>query len=118
MLTKRAKNASNQLKLVIVRDTWLTRFDTPSMYTMYVDRPMKGLGLMQEAIARVNRVFGDKPAGLLVDYFWIDQNLKSALGQYSETDRASTGIDNRRGAGGRRLDREIRGRSGLVRNVH
>ena len=71
---------------------WLTGFDAPCMHTMYVDKPMKGHGLMQ-AIARVNRVFRDKPAGLVVDYIGIAQNLKSALGQYSGHDREQTGID-------------------------
>ena len=92
LLAKRAKNPSDPLKLVIVRDMWLTGFDAPCMHTMYVDKPMKGHGLMQ-AIARVNRVFRDKPAGLVVDYIGIAQNLKSALGQYSSGDRDQTGID-------------------------
>ena len=92
LLAKRAKNAKDPLKLVIVRDMWLTGFDAPSMHTMYVDKPMKGHGLMQ-AIARVNRVFRDKPAGLVVDYIGIAQNLKSALGQYSPGDQRETGID-------------------------
>ncbi len=92
LLAKRTKNPSDKLKLVIVRDMWLTGFDAPSMHTMYVDKPMKGHGLMQ-AIARVNRVFKDKPAGLVVDYIGIAQNLKSALGQYSPNDQEQTGID-------------------------
>jgi len=92
LLAKRAKDATDPLKLVIVRDMWLTGFDAPSMHTMYIDKPMKGHGLMQ-AIARVNRVFRDKPAGLVVDYIGIAQNLKSALGQYSGGDRDQTGID-------------------------
>ena len=71
---------------------WLTGFDAPSMHTMYIDKPMKGHGLMQ-AIARVNRVFKDKPAGLVVDYIGITQNLKNALGQYSASDQQKTGID-------------------------
>ena len=71
---------------------WLTGFDAPSMHTMYIDKPMKGHGLMQ-AIARVNRVFRDKPAGLVVDYIGVAQNLKNALGQYSNRDREQTGID-------------------------
>src|SRR5260370_1022782 len=79
---KRAKNPNDALKIVIVRDMWLTGFDAPCMHTMYVDKPMKGHGLMQ-AIARVNRVFRDKPAGLVVDYIGVAQNLKSALGQYA-----------------------------------
>ena len=92
MLAKRAKKPEDPLKLVIVRDMWLTGFDAPCMHTMYVDKPMKGHGLMQ-AIARVNRVFRDKPAGLVVDYIGIAQNLKVALGQYSGGDRDQTGID-------------------------
>jgi type I restriction enzyme R subunit len=92
LLAKRAKDPSDSLKLVIVRDMWLTGFDAPSMHTMYIDKPMKGHGLMQ-AIARVNRVFKDKPAGLVVDYIGIAQNLKSALGQYSNADQGQAGID-------------------------
>jgi len=75
-----------------VRDMWLTGFDAPSMHTMYIDKPMHGHGLMQ-AIARVNRVFRDKPAGLVVDYIGIAQNLKSALAQYTKPDQDKTGID-------------------------
>lgn len=92
LLAKRAKDPSDGLRLVIVRDMWLTGFDAPSMHTMYIDKPMKGHGLMQ-AIARVNRVFKDKPAGLVVDYIGIAQNLKSALGQYSNADQGQAGID-------------------------
>ncbi len=92
LLAKRAKDAHDPLKLVIVRDMWLTGFDAPSMHTMYIDKPMRGHGLMQ-AIARVNRVFRDKPAGLVVDYIGVAQNLKTALGQYSKSDRDKTGID-------------------------
>ncbi|MCF1710436.1 type I restriction endonuclease subunit R [Tabrizicola sp. J26] len=92
LLAKRAKDPKDALKLVIVRDMWLTGFDAPSMHTMYIDKPMKGHGLMQ-AIARVNRVFRDKPAGLVVDYIGIAQNLKNALGQYSGSDQRQTGID-------------------------
>ena len=92
LLAKRARDAKDPLKLVIVRDMWLTGFDAPCMHTMYVDKPMQGHGLMQ-AIARVNRVFRDKPAGLIVDYIGIAQNLKSALQQYSKNDQANTGID-------------------------
>jgi type I restriction enzyme, R subunit len=91
-LAKRAKDATDPLRLVIVRDMWLTGFDAPSMHTMYIDKPMRGHGLMQ-AIARVNRVFRDKPAGLVVDYIGIAQNLKKALGQYSASDAGQTGID-------------------------
>ena len=92
LLAKRAKKADDELKLVIVRDMWLTGFDAPSMHTMYVDKPMKGHGLMQ-AIARVNRVFKDKPGGLIVDYIGIAQSLKNALSNYSGGDRGKTGID-------------------------
>ena len=94
LLAKRAKDPDDSLRLVIVRDMWLTGFDAPSMHTMYVDKPMRGHGLMQ-AIARVNRVFRDKPAGLIVDYIGIAQNLKSALSQYSRDDRKHAGIDQR-----------------------
>lgn len=91
-LAKRARNPDDPLRLVLVRDMWLTGFDAPCMNTMYIDKPMRGHGLMQ-AIARVNRVFRDKPGGLVVDYIGIAQNLKKALGQYTESDRDQTGID-------------------------
>ncbi len=91
-LAKRARDPDDPLKLVIVRDMWLTGFDAPCMNTMYIDKPMRGHGLMQ-AIARVNRVFRDKPGGLVVDYIGIAGNLKSALGQYTQADRERTGID-------------------------
>ena len=92
LLAKRAKDPEDPLKLVIVRDMWLTGFDAPSMHTMYIDKSMRGHGLMQ-AIARVNRVFRDKPAGLIVDYIGIAQNLKSALSQYSRDDQKHAGIN-------------------------
>ena len=92
LLAKRIKDPDDALKLAIVCDMWLTGFDAPSLHTMYVDKPMRGHGLMQ-AIARVNRVFRDKPAGLIVDYIGIAQNLKSALGQYSRDDQRHAGID-------------------------
>ncbi|WP_322895658.1 MULTISPECIES: type I restriction endonuclease subunit R [unclassified Yoonia] len=92
LLAKRAKDPDDSLQLVIVRDMWLTGFDAPSMHTMYIDKPMRGHGLMQ-AIARVNRVFRGKPAGLIVDYIGVAQNLKSALGQYSKSDQEQAGID-------------------------
>ena len=91
-MATRFKKASDPLRIVIVRDMWLTGFDVPCLHTMYVDKPMRGHGLMQ-AIARVNRVFRDKPGGLVVDYIGLAQNLKSALAQYSERDREQTGID-------------------------
>lgn len=92
LLAKRARDPNDPLKLVIVRDMWLTGFDAPSMHTMYIDKPMRGHGLMQ-AIARVNRVFKDKPGGLVVDYIGIGQNLKKALQNYTATDREQTGIN-------------------------
>jgi len=82
-LAKRFKDPEDPLKLVIVRDMWLTGFDCPSMHTMYVDKPMRGHGLMQ-AIARVNRVFKDKPGGLVVDYIGLADQLKYALADYTE----------------------------------
>ncbi|RUZ81277.1 type I restriction endonuclease subunit R [Mesorhizobium sp. M7A.F.Ca.US.006.01.1.1] len=91
-LAKRARDADDELKLVVVRDMWLTGFDAPCMHTMYIDKPMRGHGLMQ-AIARVNRVFKDKPGGLIVDYIGIAQNLKNALGEYTTSDQEKTGID-------------------------
>jgi type I restriction enzyme R subunit len=82
MLAQRFKNPDDELALVIVRDMWLTGFDCPSMHTMYLDKPMGGLNLMQ-AIARVNRVFRDKPGGLVVDYLGIADALKQALKTYT-----------------------------------
>ena len=81
-LANRFKDPDSGFKIVIVRDMWLTGFDAPSLHTMYVDKPMKGHGLMQ-AIARVNRVFRDKPGGLVVDYIGIAQNLREAVATYS-----------------------------------
>lgn len=85
-LEKRFKDVSDPLKLVIVRDMWLTGFDAPSCHTMYIDKPMKGHNLMQ-AIARVNRVFKNKPGGLVVDYIGIANELKQALGLYADNQR-------------------------------
>jgi len=82
-LEKRFKDVNDPLKLVIVRDMWLTGFDAPCCHTMYVDKPMKGHNLMQ-AIARVNRVFKDKPGGLVVDYIGIANELKQALKTYTD----------------------------------
>lgn len=81
---KRFKDVNDPLKLVIVRDMWLTGFDAPCCHTMYIDKPMKGHNLMQ-AIARVNRVFKDKPGGLVVDYIGIANELKQALKTYSDS---------------------------------
>ena len=80
----RLKDPKDPLKLVIVRDMWLTGFDAPCLHTLYVDKPMNGHNLMQ-AIARVNRVFGDKAGGLVVDYIGIAQDLKNALSVYTES---------------------------------
>lgn len=83
-LAERMKNPDDELKLVIVRDMWLTGFDAPSLHTLYIDKSMQGHNLMQ-AIARVNRVYKDKPGGLVVDYLGIASDLKKALSFYSES---------------------------------
>ncbi len=83
-LATRFKKPNDPLKLVIVRDMWLTGFDAPSLHTMYVDKPMRGHGLMQ-AIARVNRVYCDKPGGLIVDYIGLAYHLKQALSNYTRS---------------------------------
>ncbi|MBI4755709.1 MAG: type I restriction endonuclease subunit R [Betaproteobacteria bacterium] len=83
-LANRFRKPSDALRIVLVRDMWLTGFDAPSLSTMYIDKPMRGHGLMQ-AIARVNRVFGDKPGGLVVDYLGLAQELKQALATYTES---------------------------------
>ncbi|WP_018293664.1 type I restriction endonuclease subunit R [Mariprofundus ferrooxydans] len=84
LFEKRFKDVNDPLELVIVRDMWLTGFDAPSCHTMYIDKPMKGHNLMQ-AIARVNRVFKDKPGGLVVDYIGIANELKQALKIYTDS---------------------------------
>jgi type I restriction enzyme R subunit len=83
-LAKRFRDPRDPFRLVIVRDMWLTGFDAPSLHTMYIDKPMRGHGLMQ-AIARVNRVFRDKPGGLVVDYLGLAHELKNALATYTES---------------------------------
>ena len=83
-LANRFKDAKDPFKIVIVRDMWLTGFDAPCLHTMYADKPMQGHGLMQ-AIARVNRVFRDKPGGLVVDYLGLADQLKKALVTYTES---------------------------------
>ena len=83
-LAQRFREPDEPLRVVLVRDMWLTGFDAPSLHTMYVDKPMRGHGLMQ-AIARVNRVFKDKPGGLVVDYLGLAQDLKTALATYTES---------------------------------
>lgn len=82
-LAERMRDPNDELKLVIVRDMWLTGFDVPCLNTMYIDKPMKGHNLMQ-AIARVNRVYKDKKGGLIVDYLGIAADLKEALSFYSD----------------------------------
>jgi type I restriction enzyme R subunit len=82
-LAERMKDPADPLRLVIVRDMWLTGFDAPCLHTLYIDKPMRGHNLMQ-AIARVNRVFKDKPGGLVVDYLGIATDLKKALSFYSD----------------------------------
>ncbi len=83
-LAKRFRDSGDAFQVVLVRDMWLTGFDAPSLHTMYVDKPMRGHGLMQ-AIARVNRVFRDKPGGLVVDYLGLSHELKQALATYTES---------------------------------
>ena len=87
-LAKRFRDSGDPFHIVLVRDMWLTGFDAPSLHTMYVDKPMRGHGLMQ-AIARVNRVFRDKPGGLIVDYLGLSHELKQAVATY--TDSGGTG---------------------------
>ena len=107
-LAQRFRDPADPLKVVLVRDMWLTGFDAPSLHTMYVDKPMRGHGLMQ-AIARVNRVFGDKPGGLVVDYLGLAQELKQAVATYTESG----------GTGRAALDQEEAGRgdAGEARGV-
>ena len=90
-LENRFKDPDDSLKLVIVRDMWLTGYDSPPCHTMYVDKPMKGHNLMQ-AIARVNRVFKKKPGGLVVDYIGIASELKDAIGTYTRGKKAAPPI--------------------------
>jgi len=90
-IERRFKDPEDPLKLVIVRDMWLTGFDVPCAHTLYVDKPMKGHGLMQ-AIARVNRVFHDKPSGLVVDYLGLAEQLRKAVGTYGGDKRDRPGV--------------------------
>ncbi|EQD24442.1 MAG: hypothetical protein D084_Lepto4C00437G0002 [Leptospirillum sp. Group IV 'UBA BS'] len=83
-LANRFRNPNDPFRIVIVRDMWLTGFDAPSLHTMYLDKPMRGHGLMQ-TIARVNRVFKDKPGGLIVDYLGIAHELKTAMATYTQS---------------------------------
>lgn len=87
MIEKRFKDSDDSLELVIVRDMWLTGFDAPPVHTLYVDKPMQGHGLMQ-AIARTNRIWKDKPGGLIVDYIGIGEDLKKAIKQYTKDARS------------------------------
>ena len=92
-LAQRFRDANDPLRIVLVRDMWLTGFDAPCLHTMYVDKPMRDHGLMQ-AIARVNRVFKDKPGGLIVDYLGLAHELKTALNTYTESGgTGNTAID-------------------------
>ena len=92
-LAHRFRDPADPMKIVLVRDMWLTGFDAPSLHTMYVDKPMRGHGLMQ-AIARVNRVFKDKPGGLVVDYLGLAHELRQALATYTESGgRGQTALD-------------------------
>ncbi len=88
-LANRFRDPDDPFRVVIVRDMWLTGFDAPSLHTMYVDKPMRGHGLMQ-TIARVNRVFKDKPGGLVVDYLGLAEELKEALATYTESGGSGT----------------------------
>lgn len=83
-LALRLKDIHDPLRLVIVQSMWLTGFDVPCLHTMYIDKKMQGANLMQ-AIARVNRVYRDKPGGLIVDYIGIGQDLRSAMAVYTES---------------------------------
>ena len=95
-LAKRFRDPADPLRMVLVRDMWLTGFDAPSLHTMYVDKPMRGHGLMQ-AIARVNRVFRDKPGGLVADYLGLAHELKRALATYTESGgTGETAVDKER----------------------
>lgn len=105
-LGARLKDPADPLRLVIVRDMWLTGFDAPCLHTMYVDKPMRGHGLMQ-AIARVNRVFRDKPGGLVVDYLGLSEQLQQALLDYTARDRAQAAIPHEQAVAALRMQHEI-----------
>jgi type I restriction enzyme R subunit len=90
-LAKRFKNPADSFKIVIVRDMWLTGFDVPPLHSMYIDKPMQGHGLMQ-AIARVNRVYKNKPGGLIVDYLGLAYHLQKALATYTEAGRSTESV--------------------------
>ncbi len=103
-LAKRFRDPDNPFKVVLVRDMWLTGFDSPSLHTMYVDKPMRGHGLMQ-AIARVNRVFKDKPGGLVVDYLGLAHDLKRALVTYTQSGGEGTAVLNQEDAAAMMLEK-------------
>ena len=94
LLANRFRDPDDPLQIVLVRDMWLTGFDAPSLHTMYIDKPMRGHGLMQ-AIARVNRVFRDKPGGLVVDYLGIAHELRQALSTYTRSGGQGEAVLNR-----------------------
>ena len=97
-LAQRFRDPKDEFQIVLVRDMWLTGFDAPSLHTMYVDKPMRGHGLMQ-AIARVNRVFKNKPGGLVVDYLGLVPELKEALASYTEAGgKGKTALDQEQAA--------------------
>ena len=115
-LAKRFRDPGDPLRVVLVRDMWLTGFDAPSLHTMYVDKPMRGHGLMQ-AIARVNRVFRDKPGGLVVDYLGLAHELKRALATYTESGgTGQTALDQEKAVAVMREKYEICG--GLFHGFH
>ena len=107
-LAQRFRDPYDHFQVVIVRDMWLTGFDAPSLHTMYVDKPMRDHGLMQ-TIARVNRVFKDKPGGLIVDYLGLAEELKKALITYTDKWRDRQYH--------RRTRRSSGGHAGKVRNL-
>ena len=104
MLANRFRDPADRLRIVLVRDMWLTGFDAPSLHTMYVDKPMRGHGLMQ-AIARVNRVFRDKPGGLVVDYLGLAHELRGALRIYTQSGGTGEAVLNRGDAVAAMLER-------------
>ena len=105
-LGNRFRDANDPFSIVLVRDMWLTGFDAPSLHTMYLDKPMRGHGLMQ-AIARVNRVFKDKPGGLVVDYLGLANDLRQAL-VHLHRERRNGAHRHRQGRGGSRNAGKVR----------
>ena len=103
-IEKRFKNPKDPLKVAIVRDMWLTGFDVPCLHTMYIDKPMQGHGLMQ-AIARVNRVYKDKPGGLIVDYIGLAHHLKKALANYTRSGGKGMTAEDQEDAAGKMMEK-------------